>query len=292
MPKTIKTIGIIATARAIDTEKLQNAIADLENWGIKVEIGKSIGKVSNQFAGTDALRAEDLQAMLQNPQIDAILCAKGGYGTARILDLIDWKSVQEKPILGFSDITALHCHVHNLGWQSVHSVMGSTWKTATPSTLRSIYNYFFGSELSYEFSTHKFNKLGTVNAPIIGGNLSVIYSIVGSKSEVDFSGKILFLEDLDEYLYHTDRMMLCLKRAGKLENLAALLVGSFSNMHDNAIPFGKTAYEIIFEHTKTYNYPKAYGFPCGHTNENLTLPFGKNTTLTIQEKMCQLTINN
>lgn len=271
----MKKIGIICTARAFAPEKLQPAIQDLNAWGFEVVIGKSIGVNEHQFAGTDALRADDLQNMLQNPEIDAILCAKGGYGTARIIDLIDWQNIAEKPILGFSDITALHSHVHNLGWQSVHSPMCSVWNTTSETSKKSLKSFLCGEQLHYEFSPHFLDKTGEVKAPIIGGNLSVLYSIMGSVSEMDFTGKILFLEDLDEYLYHTDRMMLCLKRAGKLNNLAGLIVGSFTNMHDNDIPFGKNAYKIIESHIAEFDYPAAFGFNCGHQEENLTLPLGK-----------------
>ncbi len=277
----IKKIGIVATARAYYPEKLAIAIQDLKAWGFEVLIGKSIGAVDHQFAGSDELRASDLEAMLKNPDIDAVLCAKGGYGTARILDLIDWNNCTEKPILGFSDITALHCHVHNLGWKSAHTIMGSTWKNATNETLSSVKQYLCNESIEYEFSGHSFNRKGTTKATVIGGNLSVIYSIMGSASEVDLDGKILFIEDLDEYLYHTDRMMLCLKRAGKFDNLAGLLVGGFTKMHDNDIPFGKSAYSIIQSHVKTFDYPMAFGIPCGHQKDNRTLVFGTQAELIV-----------
>jgi muramoyltetrapeptide carboxypeptidase len=280
------TIAIVATARKNIDNNLKPAIALAEKWGLNVVIGKTIGLDDNQLAGTDEQRAADFQNMIDNPNIQAIWCVRGGYGTARMLDLIDFSKFIQNPkwVVGFSDVTVLHSHINTLGIASIHGIMPVNVEKASPEVEETLRKSLFGEPLSYTVSCENENKLGTAQGELVGGNLSILYSMMGSKSQVNCKGKILFLEDLDEYLYHIDRMMLSLKRCGCFEELNGLVVGSFIKMHDNEIPWGKTAHQIILDITKPYNFPIAFNFPAGHIHDNNTLIFGKNTTLNITDK--------
>lgn len=280
------TIGILATARKVDLVSLQPAIKLLESWGLHVEIGKTIGKEENQLAGPDWLRATDFQDMLDNPKIKAIWAAKGGYGTVRIIDRIDFTQFKKKPkwIAGFSDITVLHSHLNNMNIETIHSFMALNAGTAQPQVLESFRKALFGEKLEYHIPTHPFNKKGTAKGELVGGNLSVLYSVMGSKSEIDYKDKILFIEDLDEYLYHIDRMMMNLKRNGYFDGLKAVIVGGMSSMNDNEIPWGKDALEIIQDVLKDYKFPIIYNFPAGHIKDNRALILGKTVSITVNEK--------
>ena len=280
------TIGILATARKVDLVSLQPAIKLLESWGLHVEIGKTIGKEENQLAGPDWLRATDFQDMLDNPKIKAIWAAKGGYGTGRIIDRIDFTQFKKKPkwIAGFSDITVLHSHLNNMNIETIHSFMALNAGTAQPQVLESFRKALFGEKLEYHIPTHPFNKKGTAKGELVGGNLSVLYSVMGSKSEIDYKDKILFIEDLDEYLYHIDRMMMNLKRNGYFDGLKAVIVGGMSSMNDNEIPWGKDALEIIQDVLKDYKFPIIYNFPAGHIKDNRALILGKTVSITVNDK--------
>ena len=280
------TIGILATARKVDLVSLQPAIKLLESWGLHVEIGKTIGKEENQLAGPDWFRATDFQEMLDNPKIKAIWAAKGGYGTVRIIDRIDFTQFKKKPkwIAGFSDITVLHSHLNNMNIETIHSFMALNAGTAQPQVLESFRKALFGEKLEYHIPTHPFNKKGTAKGELVGGNLSVLYSVMGSKSEIDYKDKILFIEDLDEYLYHIDRMMMNLKRNGYFDGLKAVIVGGMSSMNDNEIPWGKDALEIIQDVLKDYKFPIIYNFPAGHIKDNRALILGKTVSITVNDK--------
>jgi len=280
------TIGILATARKVDLVSLQPAIKLLESWGLHVEIGKTIGKEENQLAGPDWLRATDFQDMLDNPKIKAIWAAKGGYGTVRIIDRIDFTQFKKKPkwIAGFSDMTVLHSHINQMNIETIHSFMALNAGTAQPQVLESFRKALFGEKLEYHIPTHPFNKKGTAKGELVGGNLSVLYSVMGSKSEIDYKDKILFIEDLDEYLYHIDRMMMNLKRNGYFDGLKAVIVGGMSSMNDNEIPWGKDALEIIQDVLKDYKFPIIYNFPAGHIKDNRALILGKTVSITVNDK--------
>jgi len=280
------TIGILATARKIDLVNLQPAIKLLESWGLHVVIGKTIGKEDHQLAGPDWQRATDFQEMLDNPKIKAIWAAKGGYGTVRIVDRIDFTSFKKKPkwIVGFSDVTVLHSHINNMGIETLHAMMAVSAKTATPQAVETFRKSLFGEKLEYHIPASSFNKKGKATGEIVGGNLSVLYSILGSKSEVDYKGKILFIEDLDEYLYHIDRMMMNLKRNGYFDGLKALVVGGMTEMNDNDIPWGKNSLEIIQDVLKDYKFPIIYNFPAGHIKDNRALILGKVVTIDVNDK--------
>ena len=288
IPKKIKVgdkIGIISTARKINLEELTPAIKMLESWGLQVVLGLNLFEVDNQFSGTVKQRTADLQAMIDDESIAAILCARGGYGTVQLIDNIDFSNLKKTPkwIIGYSDVTVLHSHLNNLGIASLHATMPINFKTNVKESLASLKNGLFGNENNILCGPHPFNKFGKVEAEVVGGNLSILYSLLGSNSDVDTDGKILFIEDLDEYMYHVDRMMINLKRNGKLKNLKALIIGGMSDMNDNTIPFGKTAEEIILEYIKEFDFPVCFNFPAGHLDDNRTLVFGKECTLEINE---------
>jgi muramoyltetrapeptide carboxypeptidase len=282
-------VGIVAPARWVTPEEIESALKVFEGWGLEVVRGENLYKQHHQFAGTDMERAADLQAMLDNETIKAIICARGGYGTVRIIDKLDFRKFAGNPkwIAGYSDITALHSHIESqYGIETLHAPMPFSYKNdnASAESFESLRKALFGENLSYETEAGKFSRKGTAQAPITGGNLSMLYSISGSASECDTAAKILFIEDVDEYLYHVDRMMQQLKRSGKLSNLAGLVVGSMSKMRDNQVAFGKTAQEIIAEAVKEYDYPVLFDFPAGHDALNLSLILGRTVNLEVGEK--------
>ncbi|QKG54438.1 LD-carboxypeptidase [Hymenobacter sp. BRD67] len=277
-------VAIVATARKISTAEVSFARQLLTSWGLEVILGESIGAAHYQFAGEDALRRRDLQRQLDDPGIRAILCAKGGYGTARLVDELDFSRFAESPkwLAGFSDITVLHSHLLRLGYQSIHSVMpGLFGKVGGEEAVQSLRRALFGEPLRYDAPAHPLNRPGTAQGELVGGNLSLLHTLTGTSSQASFAGRILFLEDLDEYLYHIDRMLLHLHRSGQLTGLAGLVVGHFSQMRDNAIPFGQTAYEIIDHYAQRYSFPVGYGFPTGHEADNQALIIGRGATLTV-----------
>ena len=280
------TVGILATARKIDLSTLQPAITLLESWGLKVVVGKTIGKEDHQLAGPDWQRATDLQEMLDNPKIKAIWGAKGGYGTVRLVDRIDFAKFKQKPkwIVGFSDMTVLHSHINNMNIETLHSIMAISAKTATPEAIESLRKALFGGKLEYHVVDHPYNRKGMATGELIGGNLSVLYSILGSKSALDYKGKILFIEDLDEYLYHIDRMMMNLKRNGYFDGLKGLVIGGMTEMNDNDIPWGKDALQIIQDVLKDYKFPIIYNFPAGHIKDNRALILGKTVSIDVTDK--------
>jgi muramoyltetrapeptide carboxypeptidase len=277
-------VAIVATARKISTAEVELARQTLQTWGLEVVLGETINATHHQFAGDDALRRSDLQRQLDDPSIRAILCARGGYGTARLVDELDFTHFVASPkwIAGFSDITVLHSHLLRLGYQSIHGVMPVLFGQENgESALASLRRALFGELVSCEAPTHPLNQLGTATGELVGGNLSLLHTITGTTSQASFAGRILFLEDLDEYLYHIDRMLLHLHRSGQLSDLAGLVVGHFSQMRDNAVPFGQTAYEIINHYARRYNFPVGYGFPIGHEAANQALIVGRPATLTV-----------
>lgn len=270
------TIAIVATARKNIDDNLKPAISWLKSWGLEVVIGKSIGLQFHQLAGTDQERAADFQAQLDNPNIKAIWCVRGGYGTVRMIDLLDFSKFQQNPkwIIGFSDVTVLHSHLNTLGYSSIHGIMPVSTK-ASEEAKETLRKALFGQPLSYQLPSSPMNRFGTAKGELVGGNLSILYSLFGSASAIDCTDKILFIEDLDEYLYHIDRMMMNLKRNGCLESIKGIIVGGMTKMKDNEIAWGKDALEIIDDVTKKYNIPIIYNFPAGHLADNRALIFGK-----------------
>lgn len=280
------TVGILATARKVDLASLKPAIKLLESWGLNVVVGKTIGKSQNQLAGPDWQRATDFQEMIDDPSIKAVWAAKGGYGTVRIIDRVNFSNFKKKPkwICGFSDVTVLHSHLNNMGIETIHSLMALSVANASPAAIESFRKSLFGEKLSYTVAAHAFNRSGKVSGELVGGNLSVLYSIVGSESEIDYKGKILFIEDLDEYLYHIDRMMMNLKRNNYFKGVKAVIVGGMTSMNDNDIPWGSNADEIIRDIFKDYNFPVIFNFPAGHIKDNRALIFGRNIAIDVNAK--------
>jgi len=284
-------IGIVSTARKISPQELQPALAILEGWGLQPVLGQTIGAASHQFAGDDSLRLSDFQNMLDDAAIKAILCARGGYGTVRIIDRLDFSPLQRHPkwIIGYSDITVLHAHLQrHLGIPTLHASMPVNFATNTPDALESLRRALFGEKLHYTINPSHFNRPGRATGRLTGGNLSMLYSFTGSPSAVDTTGAILFMEDLDEYLYHIDRMMMNLKRCGMLAAVNGIIIGGMTDMTDNEIPFGKTAEEIISEHLAGLEGPICFEFPAGHLEDNRALILGAEVTLKVGEKAVEL----
>jgi len=276
-------IAIVATAKKLEPGQIDGAMREMQSWGLGIVCGPNLYVSDRQFAGTDAQRAADLQWAIDDPQIKAVIFARGGYGTSRILDLIQWSNLLKHPkwLCGFSDLTALHCHVHqHLGMETMHSTMPIFFKDGMPNVgSESLRKSLFGLAQQTRWPAHELNRSGVASGELIGGNLSVLCSLMGSKSEVDFSGKILFLEDLTEYYYHLDRMMIQLKRAGKLQGLAALVVGQFTEMMDNPVPFGKSTEQIILDAVSDAHFPVVFNAPVGHVDKNETMVCGANVEL-------------
>jgi muramoyltetrapeptide carboxypeptidase len=264
---------------------MQPTIDLLESWGLTVVIGKSIGLEENQLAGNDEQRAADLQEQLDNPNIKAIWCARGGYGTVRVVDLVDFTQFKKSPkwLVGFSDVTVLHNHLNTMGYKSIHGIMPISLAKASKEAIESLRLSLFGQPLQYAIDPHPMNRLGKASGELVGGNLSILYSLLGSPSAIDCKDKILYIEDLDEYLYHIDRMMMNLKRNGCLESLKGIIVGSMTDMKDNDIPWGKNALEIIQDVTKQYSIPVIFNFPAGHIHDNRALILGNNVTIEVTE---------
>ena len=284
------TIGIAASARKVSPELIAPALQTIENWGLKVKLCSNIYAEENQYAGSDQQRCQGLQQLLDDPDIKAIVFAKGGYGSVRIIDHLDFSTFKRNPkwLCGYSDITVFHNHiVQNFGIQTMHSVMLSGFpadgseSTATLTLKKAL----FGEKFSYKVAADKvisqLNKYGSAKGRLVGGNLSLLYALAGSVSDIDTRDKILFIEDLDEYLYHIDRMMQQLKRAGKINSIKGLIVGGLSDMKDNDIPFGKSAEQIVAEYAKELNIPVAFGFPAGHIEDNRALIMGAEVALEI-----------
>ncbi len=278
-------IAIVASARKISLQELQAAIDTFKAWGLEVVLSKNIFNSDHQFSGTDDERATDLQTALDDDSVKAIISARGGYGTMRIIDKLDFTKFKQNPkwVIGYSDITVLHSHIHNFGIQTLHATMPINFSVSTEA-VETMRKALFGEKLFYQLEKHPLNRNGNADAELVGGNLSLLYALTGSASSIHTKGKILFIEDLDEYLYHVDRMMVSLKRYGKLSDLAGLVVGGMTDMKDNQIPFGKTAEEIIMDAVKEYKYPVCFNFSAGHIDKNLAIPLGRRVKLVVDDK--------
>jgi len=279
LPSYLKSgslIGITCPSGYVSHERVSFAVEVLKAWGFRVELGNTVGKEHFYFSGNDETRLQDLQQMLDNPDIDAILMGRGGYGMSRIIDDLDLTKFKQKPkwICGFSDIVVLHNHLQaTLDIPSLHSPMCGAFKPGTENSehIKSLYAALTGETLFYHTPPSAFNRTGEATGILTGGNLAILAHLTGSVSEVDTAGKILFIEDVGEYLYNIDRLLLNLKRAGKLDNIKALIVGGFTELQDTDRPFGQTVNEIIYDKVKEYNYPVCFDFPCGHQEVNYAL---------------------
>lgn len=286
-------IGITCPAGYIKREDIQAAIRILESWNFRVRIGKTVGARDFTFGGTDEERRADLQQMLDDKKIKAIMCARGGYGTARIIDQLDFTQFKSHPkwVIGFSDITVLHCHIsRHFGISSLHSKMCNSFpddfSKAEPivqDTIMSIYQALTGKKMKYSAPADSRNRLGQARGILTGGNLSIIQGMSGTDSEIETNGKILFLEETGEYLYNLDRLLGTLQRSHKLDNLAGLIIGGFNKIKpdDPGEEFGRTVYDMVMEKVKKFRYPVCFNFPVGHQKNNYALKCGAMHTLNV-----------
>lgn len=278
------TVAIIATARKVSKEEIQPAVTFFESYGLCVVLGKNLFESNNQYAGTEAQRAEDLQWALNDKSIKAIIIARGGYGTVRLMEHVDFTEFKRHPkwLVGYSDVTVLHSAIHNIGVATLHATMPLNFSKNQDAT-RSLIKALLGKLTEIETEENYSNIIGSAKGQLIGGNLSLLYALSGTPFDIDTRDKILFIEDLDEYLYHLDRMMMQLKLSGKLSCLKGLIVGGMTDMKDNAIPFGKFPEDIILDAVKDYNYPVCFDFPAGHIDRNLAMYFGREVELNVTE---------
>jgi muramoyltetrapeptide carboxypeptidase len=287
--KSNDQIRILTTARKVSIEEIQEAVNWLKGLGYVVSLGSTIGLEHNQYGGNDQDRVHDFQAALDDPEVKAIWFARGGYGSIRVLEHIHWDKYIQKPkwLIGFSDMTIWHNQVNQYyGIQTLHAIMPLTFPKASEDAKNYLAQNLSGNFPSITWNVNPKNKSNkTAEGEIIGGNLSILYSLLGTKSGFNTNGRILFIEEIDEYLYHIDRMMMSLKLAGKLDGLKALVVGGFTDIKDNEIPFGKTYQEIILEHTVDYNYPVFFGFPAGHIDDNRPLAFNSRVKIECGDEM-------
>ena len=282
------TVAIVAPSGILINKQREVLQAEnlLKSWGLHVVVGKHVFKQNGHFAGTDSERCEDFQTALDDPKIKAIWCARGGYGTVRILDKLDYTQFKKQPkwLLGYSDITALHNDFHNLGVESIHTLMCTSLTkdlNGLEATISTFKDVIFGKPLSYTLEGSKYNKVGSSTAPIVGGNLTMIHTMLGSKSSIDLSGKILFIEETGEYAYHIDRMLQSLKRAGYFDNCKGIIVGDISKVRKNTTEFGRTIEEIILDAVEEYDFPVTFHMPAGHEKDNRALIFGRNIELKV-----------
>ncbi len=290
-------VGIVAPAGFIkNQESINQAITLLKNWGLQVKLGKHLFKKHNHFAGTDAERLEDFQNFLDDPKINAIWCARGGYGSVRIIDKLDFSSFKKNPkfIIGYSDITLFLTTVYNLNIPSIHSFMPTSLDTILhhKEAVLTFKNILFGNSVSYVIKQNKNNKKGIAKGKIIGGNLSILQSICGTPYSINKEKYLLFIEEIGEYKYHIDRMLHTLKLNGVLKNCSGLIVGNFTNIKKNDPLFGETIEEIILNTTKEYSFPICFDFPAGHIGNNNPIIFGKDAILQVGETISLKYIDN
>jgi muramoyltetrapeptide carboxypeptidase len=283
------TIGIVCPSGFMAVEKIKACITTLNQWGFQVISGNTVGSQFNYFSGTDEQRLEDLQRMLDNDLIKAILCGRGGYGLTRIIDQLSFKKFKKNPkwIIGYSDITVLHSHIfRRYKTASLHSPMAAAFNDgeSTNQYVQSLREAITGKRMKYSCFPHIFNKTGVTKGEFIGGNLALLAHLAGTNSAFKPKGKILFLEDVGEYIYNVDRMMYQLKRSGTLSKLSGLIIGNFTEMKDTEVPFGKDVYDVICDAVKEYDYPVCYQFPVGHCRENYALKIGVRHKLHVQEQ--------
>ena len=284
------SIAIIAPAGILKnkTEIINEAKELAESWGLKVLIGDHVFNQNNHFAGTDKERASDFQKALNNPNIKAIWGARGGYGSVRILDALDFTKFKENPkwIVGYSDVTAIHSHVHNLGVQTIHGMMGTSMqfdKEENKKSIKTLKRALFGEALSYEIPSSKYNKEGKVTGELVGGNLTLLLTMLGSESSINTDGKILFIEEIGEYKYHIDRMLQSLKRAGYFKKCKGIIVGNISNIKKNTTVWGSSIEQLILDVVSEYNFPVLFDFPAGHEIDNRALIFGKTIQMNVKK---------
>lgn len=272
------TIAITCPAGYMASEKAEKCIVTLQTWGYEVMVGKTLGSSSeNYFSGTDEERADELQAMLDDRSIRAILFGRGGYGMGRIIDRLNFTKFRKHPkwLIGFSDITVLHMHLFNkYHIASMHAPMAAAFNDSENEFTNSLRSALEGKKSSIKTLPHNFNKKGEASGTLIGGNLALLVNVIGTPSDFDTKNKLLFIEDTGEYIYNLDRMLYQLKRSGKFNKPAALILGGFTDMKDTERPFGKTTEEVLKEITDDFDFPVCFDFPVSHVKENVALKIG------------------
>jgi muramoyltetrapeptide carboxypeptidase len=282
------TIAIVAPSGVLNNreKEIDHAKALLKSWGLNVIMGEHVFSKSGHFSGNDDERAKDFQRALDNPNVKAIWSARGGYGTVRILDKLNYTKFKKHPkwVIGYSDITALHNQLNNIGSESIHALMATSLTDDLDDikdNVSSFKNAIFGNPLSYIVESSKYNKIGTTTGQLVGGNLTLLHTMLGSKTSIDTTGKILFFEEIGEYAYHIDRMLQSLKRAGYFNNCKGLIVGSISKVRENTTPWGKPIEQLILDVVSEYNFPVLFNFPAGHDDENRAMILGRTIQLTV-----------
>lgn len=284
------TVAIVAPSGILKNREreVQQAIDLLKSWKLNVIVGKHVFSKSNHFAGTDDERCEDLQKAMDDPKISAIWCARGGYGTVRILDKLDYSKFKKHPkwLIGYSDITALHNQFHNEGFESIHALMCVSL-TKDLNDVKSAIDTFkaalFGNPTSYTLEGSTYNRVGDTSGQLVGGNLTILHTMLGSKESINTDGKILFIEEIGEYKYHIDRMLQSMKRAGYFDNLNGLIVGDMSKLRKNTTLWGTSVEQLILDALKDYDFPIAFNMPAGHEKDNRALVFGKVVELKVEK---------
>jgi len=284
------TVAIVAPAgRLKDKNVVLEAAKMVESWGLHVVLGKHLFGHDFSFSGTDAERTEDFQKALDDKTVKAIWCARGGYGTVRIIDRLDFTKFKKQPkwIIGYSDVTVLHSHMHNLGYETLHAMMPLNMKVKKEDrteTVKSFKRALFGKKLRYKITASPRNKSGRAKGQLVGGNLSILQSVLESVSSINTKGKILFFEDVEEYLYSLDRMVYALKRSGYFNNCKGLIIGQMTDLKKNSNPFGRSVEEIVLTATKEYNFPVIFNFPSGHGADNRALILGREIEMVVNKK--------
>ncbi len=276
------TVAIVAPSGILKNrqKEVQQAVDLLKSWGLHAIVGDHVFSQDNHFAGTDAQRCEDFQKAMDNPTVSAIWCARGGYGTVRILDKLDFATFKLKPkwLIGYSDITALHNQFHNEGFESIHALMCTSLTDDLNDISESIETFrkaIFGEPLTYTLEGSKYNRVGTASGELVGGNLTMLHTMLGSKTSIDTSGKILFIEEIGEYKYHIDRMLQSMKRAGYFDECAGVLVGDMSKLRKNTTLWGSSIEQLILDALSEYDFPIAFNMPAGHEKDNRAMILGR-----------------
>ena len=293
------TVAIVAPSGVLKnrSKEVNQAKALLKSWGLHSVVGKHVFSKANHFAGTDDERCEDFQNALDDPKISAIWCARGGYGTVRILDKLDYSKFKQNPkwVIGYSDITALHNQIHNAGVESIHAMMCTSLQDnilEIKETVSTFKDAIFGEPLNYTLKGSKYNKLGNSSGQLVGGNLTMLHTMLGSKTSIDISGKILFIEEIGEYKYHLDRMLQSLKRAGYFDNCKGVIVGDMTKMRTNTTLWGSTIEQLILDALSDYDFPIAFNMPAGHEKDNRAMILGKNIQLTVTRDNTKVLFEN